>query len=216
MGDFGEYVASAFENLTPNINGIYMDAISYTISDWINTQRALTGSAGAGAMILPGAHVPALAADIIFLMNRMSVCCYGIGAIKGYHSVHDNILEEDFAIVLAYWAGDQEVKSMMTGKVATDLAVKVGGKVGVKLIAKTIAKAGTILVGKKLGSKVAVKVGAKFAGKFAAKLGAGFIPILGAAVGAGINVWFVSGISAAAKEYYTDKCKIYNDIELGH
>ncbi len=158
-------------------------------------------------MVVPGAHLVALAADVAFLMNRMCACSYGIGAIKGYSKLGENILEEeDFAIVLAYWAGDEDIKSMVTGKGLTDIAIKVGGKTGAKLIAKAIAKSGVILVGKKLSSKVAVKVGAKFAGKLAAKAGAGFIPILGAAVGAGINVWFVSDIASAAKEYYEAKC----------
>ena len=207
MANFGEYVVAAFEGLSPNIDKIYDGAKLYTIDDWINQQRALTGSAGAGAMVVPGAHLVALAADVAFLMNRMCACSYGIGAIKGYSKLGENILEEeDFAIVLAYWAGDEDIKSMVTGKGLTDIAIKVGGKTGAKLIAKAIAKSGVILVGKKLSSKVAVKVGAKFAGKLAAKAGAGFIPILGAAVGAGINVWFVSDIASAAKEYYEAKC----------
>jgi len=207
MANFGEYVATAFETLSPDINKIYDHAKSYTEDGWINQQRSLTGGVGAGAMVVPGAHLVALAADVAFLMNRMCACSYGIGAIKGYSKFQENILEEeDFAVVLAYWAGDEDVKSMVTGKGLSDVAVKVGGKVGAKLIAKAITKSGIVLVGKKLSTKVAAKVGVKFAGKLAAKAGAGFIPILGAVVGGGINVWFVSDIANAAKEYYEAKC----------
>ena len=57
-------------------------------------------------MAIPGLHLIGIAADIAFLMNRMSVCSFGIGSIEGYNNDFGIILEkEDFAIVLSIWSG---------------------------------------------------------------------------------------------------------------
>ncbi|MDM8546153.1 hypothetical protein QUF61_06635 [Candidatus Venteria ishoeyi] len=213
MADFGKWVINAFNELTPNINGIYNDAKLDNISDWRMKQQAMVTGTGAAAMAIPGAHLAALAADVAFLMNRMAVCSYGIGAIYGHDRFSKNILEnEDFANVLAYWAGDEEITTMVGSKTAADIALKVGGKAGIKIIGKTIAKSGAILIGKKLGGKVGAKIGAKFAGKLAGKAAAGMVPFLGAAVGGGINLWFITGIADSAEAYYKFKCDVISNL----
>jgi hypothetical protein len=213
MPDFGKLVVDAFNGLTPDINGIYNDAKFDSISDWRTKQQAMVTGSGAAAMAIPGAHLAALAADVVFLMNRMSVCSYGIGAIYGYDRFSENLLEEeDFANVLAFWADDENIRTMVGSKAAVDIASKVGGKTGIKIIGKTIAKSGAILVGKKLGGKVGAKIGAKFAGKLAGKAAAGLVPFLGAAVGGGINLWFITGIADSAQEYYNFKYDIVSQL----
>lgn len=210
-------VIEAFEKLTPDIDSIYEDAKSYNISDWRAKQQALVIASGATAISIPGVHLTVLAADIAFLMNRMSVCAYGIGAIYGYSRYSENILEEeDFANVLALWAGDDSISQMVAQKAGIDavvkVAVKAGGKLGIKLIAKTIAMSGGILVGKKFAAKTGVKVGTKFAAKIAGKFGAGFIPIVGAFAGGWINWYFLTGIADAAEKYYKFKCDIIDKL----
>lgn len=213
MANIQKLVMEAFSKLTPNLNNIYDTAHTYTVSGWKAKQKSLATASGAGAMAAPGAHLATLAADIAFLMNRMSVCSYGIGAIRSFDESYGNILEEeDFANVLAMWAGHEEITSMMGSKGALDIAMKVGGKVGMKVIGKTIATSGTVLVGKKLGGKVGAKVAAKIAGKIAGKAGAGFIPLLGPVIGGGINFWFISSVSSSAEEYYDFKLSVIKKL----
>jgi len=206
MADFGQLVINAFNELTPDINGIYQQAHSKTLSDWRGAQTAMVAGSGAAAVVIPGLHLAGMAADVIFLMNRMAVCSYGIGAIRGYDTLRDNILEdEDFAVVLAHWTGEVDIRSAFSAKCAADLATKVGGKFGAKLIAKELAKGAGLLIGKKIGGKLGAKLGVKFGAKMGGKAVAGFIPFLGAVVGGGINVYFISEIANAADEYYEQK-----------
>jgi hypothetical protein len=204
---------TTFETLGGDLRAIYASAAGYSVSSWVTEQQAAVGIAGGAAMVVPGAHLLAAAADVGFLLNRMHACSYGVGAILGREAGRGDILEpEDFGNVLAHWAGaldfNSDLRGVVVGKVLVDAGVKVGGKVGAKLVGKAIAQAGGVLVGKKLGSKVAAKAAAKFAGKLAGKVGAGFVPFLGAAVSAGINVWFVDAISESAKEYYRFKLSL--------
>jgi len=211
--DFNSMVVDAFNGLTPDLYGIYNDARMQNLDSWQNKQLAMVAASGAAAMTIPGGHIPLMAADVAFLMNRMSVCCYGVGAIRGYDAGHGNILEEeDFPVVLAYWAGDAEIKQAVTSKAAADLAVKVGGKVGAKIIAKHLAAGAGLLVGKKIGGKLGAKLGAKIGAKLGGKLAAGFIPFLGAAVGAGINAYFINDISEAANDVYRFKCNVISKL----
>ncbi|OUD15660.1 hypothetical protein [Thioflexithrix psekupsensis] len=204
-----EMVVDAFNGLTPNLTQIYRDASPRTLDGWRREQITLVSGSGALACIVPGAHLAALGADVMFLMNRMSTCSFGIGAIRGFDTGCGNFLEsEDFANVLAVWSKDSQVMAAITSKGAADLAIKVGGKVGSKLIAKHLAVGLGLMVGKKLGGKLGAKVGAKLGSKFAAKAGAGIIPLLGPIVGGGINAYFVSSIADAADEYYRFKCDV--------
>ena len=212
---FADMIVKTFNGLSPNLDNIYNDAYIFTLSEWEVSQTALATSSGALASSIPGAHLIALAGDVTFLMNRMSVCSYGIGAIMGYDNNLGNILEhEDFAIVLAIWAGDNKVITILEGLEAKSedvleaMEVKVGTKTGVKFVAKKVVKKAGLLIGKKLGGKIGAKIGAKFAGKLSGKILGGFIPVGSSAIGGGINWWFMSGISEAAKHYYEIKVKI--------
>ena len=170
MANFGQYVVDAFSSLTPDINGVYRDAKTYHLSDWKALQKTLVTGSGAAAVAIPGLHLLGIAADVAFLMNRMAVCSYGIGAIIGSDEGEGNILEEeDFAIILAGWGGDESVNDAALAKAAADLTGKVGGKMVSKQLAAFMTQRAGILIGKKLGGKAA----------------AGFIPFLGAAVGGG-------------------------------
>jgi len=211
--DFGQLAIEGFNKLTPNLPSIYNDAAYKTVPNWRETQIALATGSGAAAAAVPGVHLAAIAADVAFLMNRMSVCSFGIGAIRGYDNGHGNLLEEeDFANVLGYWSRDAQLMEAVTSKGAADIAAKVGTKVGgkaaVKLISKHLATGAGLLVGKKLGGKLGAKIGTKFAAKFGAKLGAGFIPFLGPIVGGGINLYFVNEIADAANDFYRWKCDV--------
>lgn len=200
---FGDWVISGFNELTPDLESIYNDARSEPLSSWRSTQQALVTGSGAAAAAVPGLHLVGMAADVAFLMNRMAVCSYGIGAIVGNSRGLGSILEkEDFAIILARWSGDDHVCDAAIGKTAADLVGKVGGKSLTKLLAKTAAEKAGILAGKKLAGKVGMKVGAKFGAKLGTKAVAGWVPFLGAAVGGGINLWFITEIADAAQSWY--------------
>lgn len=195
--NFGKLAIEAFNQLTPNLNKIYKDAAYKTLSNWRNTQVALVSGSGATA------------ADVAFLMNRMSVCSFGIGAIHGYDNGQGNFLEEeDFANVLGYWSHDAQMMTAITSKGAADMAAKVGSKAAIKLISKHLATGAGLLIGKKLSGKLGAKVGAKFGVKLAAKIGTGFVPLLGPLVGGGINAYFINDIADAASDYYRWKCDV--------
>lgn len=213
--DISQYVIDAFDTLTPNLNDIYCNTKDQSLDNWKIKQKALVTASGSGAMLIPGFHLVGLAADVAFLMNRMSVCSYGIGAIYGRKFFdYSTLEEEDFPNILALWSGDTTINSLVGTKAAADIAtklgIKVGGKIGAKIIGKTVAVSGSVLVGKKLGGKVGAKIAAKFAGKLIGKSAAGFLPFVGAAVGGGINLWFITGISDAAEEYYKFKYDVAN------
>lgn len=171
MADFAQYVMDAFDALTPDIDDIFENAKLYTLSDWKLQQQALVTGSGAIAGAIPGLHLLTIAADVAFLMNRMSVCSFGIGAIIGYDNSKGNILEEeDFAIVLGRWCEMDDLNNAALAKTAADLSTKVGIKGVSKLLAKTACKYAGILVGKKLGGKLGVKLGAKFGAKLGGKI----------------------------------------------
>lgn len=203
---FGEWFVRAFDELTPDINGIFESAKSYSLSDWRTMQQGLVTASGAASVAIPGLHLVGMAADVAFLMNRMSVCSYGIGGILGNTNSCGNILEtEDFAIILARWSGSDSITDAAIGKTAAELCGKVGGKAAAKVLAKTMAEKAGLLVGKKLAGKLGAKIGTKFGAKLAGKATVGFIPFLGAAVGGGINLWFISSVAASAEEWYRIK-----------
>ncbi|HEX9981746.1 MAG TPA: hypothetical protein VGF69_00650, partial [Thermoanaerobaculia bacterium] len=164
----------------------------------------------------PIAHLAGIAADVIFLINRMGVCSYGIGAIYAERSQCGNFLEdEDFGIILNLWAGGDEngeLFAALSGKAAADMAIKVHTKAGLKMVAKTMCKSAGLLVGAQMGGKMGAKAGAKVGAKFASKLGgkmlSGFVPFLGPVVGGGINLWFITGIADAAERFYGFKCDV--------
>jgi hypothetical protein len=212
-----ETFANTVNQLTPDLGPLYEGSKSYDLDNWKFQQRALVGASGGAAVAIPGLHLVGLAADAAFLVNRMGVASYGVGAIIGADSGAGNILEhDDFPCVLAYWSGERDITNALKGKAAADLSTKVGTKFGTKFVGKAFTKgvvkvllsSSGYMVGQKLGGKFMAKASAKFAAKFAAKTAGGFIVILGPAVGAGVNIWLINSIIDAAEEYYRDKLAV--------
>ncbi|MCA9068187.1 MAG: hypothetical protein KDA84_04655 [Planctomycetaceae bacterium] len=208
---FGEWVVEAFDAVTPNLDGLYRSTNTQSLGGWRVQQQGLVTGSGAASVAIPGLHLIGIAADVAFLMNRMSVCSYGIGAILGNENGCGNILEAaDFAVILARWAGDASINDAAIGKASAELAGKVGSKSAAKLLAKTMCEKGGLLAGQKLAGKLGAKVGAKFGAKLGSKATLGFIPFLGAAVGGGINLWFITSVADAAEEWYRTKVSTAN------
>jgi len=219
-----EAFIKAVNSMTPDVDDIYNGAKNETAASWKTRQNAMVTGTGALSMAIPGAHIAAIAADVAFVVNRMGVSTYGVGAIRGYDAGHGNILEEeDFGAVLGYWADDEDLRQAMKGKGAAKLATKVGSKVAAKIIGKgagkiltkTMLASAGYLVGKKLGGKGLAKAAAKFVPKVAGKGVSGFVPFLGPAVSGGVNLWLLSTIMASADEFYQDKVALISRIERG-
>ncbi|MGB8194645.1 MAG: hypothetical protein WCF67_22120, partial [Chitinophagaceae bacterium] len=199
-------VNDAFSALTPDIDNIYRDATGYNLSSWKTNQAALVTASGAAATAIPFLHLVGIPADVAFLMNRMSVCSFGIGAIICDDNKFGNILEkEDFAIILGRWCNDESLSNAAMSKMAAEVSSKTGNKVLAKQLAKVASKQLGLMVGKKLGGKAGVKLGAKFGAKLGTKAAAGFIPFFGAAVGGTINLYFITQIQTEAESYYRFK-----------
>lgn len=96
-----EAIIRAFEGLGGDPERVSAQTAEYSLSDWITLQSSLATAAGAGSNLMPGAHLVALTADMAFLLNRMAVTVWGIGAIKS--CVVTGKL--DFANVLDLWTG---------------------------------------------------------------------------------------------------------------
>jgi hypothetical protein len=215
-----ETAVNAISNLRPDLEAIYKDAQSYTLGGWRRRQQALVTASGAAAAGIPVAHLVGVTADLIFLINRMSVCSYGIGAIQGRDTGLGNVLEEeDFQIVLNIWAGGNDMTTAtaaLSAKAAADIAVKVHSKAGLKLVAKTLLKTSGLFLGGAvagpLGAKAGAKIGAKFAAKMSGKMLSGFVPFFGAAAGAGVNLWFITSIADAAEHFYRFKFSVADHL----
>ena len=211
--DVGKIIVDWFETSTPDLDGIYSNAYHQDMFRWRTKHLVPVATQGGMTMIVPGAHIVALALDVQLLVYHMSVCGYGIGAIHGYQNGHGNILEkEDIALILAHWVGDENIKTAMGSKIVADIAIKIGGKLGVKLIAKEFGKMAGLLIGQKLAGKVGAKIGVKFGAKIGAKIPLGWIPFLGVLIGAGINSYLIRSISNSADEYYRWKCRVISDL----
>ena len=219
----GEIFITVVKNSSFDLDDIYSGAKNESLSSWKTRQNAMVTGSGAAAVSIPGLHLVGMAADIAFVLNRMGTASYGVGAIIGYDNDYGNIMEEDdFELILAYWANDREIIEAMKGKVAADLSAKIAAKFSTKLLGKEAAKVLTQtmlssvaqLAAKKATGKMLSKPAVKFASKFAAKGLGGFVPILGAAVGGGINLWLLNGIQDAAEEFYVDKVNLAKQIAL--
>jgi hypothetical protein len=171
--DVSQKFCSLINGLTPNLQSLYNGSRTYTVSDWKAQQLAVVTASGAAGIAIPGAHLATLLADLAFVVNRMGVAPYGIGAIKGYDAGVGNILEEkDIGAVLAYWSGDDVFQAAMAKGAAdiSSVAIKAGGKIYGKELAKVLThvmlSCSGYIVGGKLGGKGMAKVGSKVAAKF--------------------------------------------------
>lgn len=212
--------------MTPNLGEMYDDAKRHTLSDWETQQKTFvtTTGVGAGLIPVPGLHLPAALADLAFVVNRMGVTAYGVGAIEGYDEDFGNVLEEeDFVGVLGYWAGDEEFKHSFKIKgsaAAFKVAAKVGGKVAAKTVTKSVLASLGYLVASRAGLKSIAKTAPPLAnaalamaGKAGVKVGGAWVPVAGSMLSGGINYWLISSVSTAAIEFYNDKLNIITDVE---
>ncbi|GGR73776.1 hypothetical protein GCM10008959_38860 [Deinococcus seoulensis] len=206
MSNLGSAVISTFDSLTPDLDELYKAHRERNLDEFTGGQSLAVMASGAVSGAIPGLHLVGAAADIAFLMNRMAVCCYGIGAIKCHQSLGDNFLErEDFALILALWSGDEDITKVVTNKVGADLVGVGGAKLALKSLSKGLGHQFGVIAGNQLAGKVGAKVGAKIGAKAGAKFAAGWVPILGGIVGAGVNSYFLSEISQAGKRFYDFK-----------
>lgn len=212
-----EMFINSVNGMTPDLDKLYIGSKDYDLGDWRVQQNSMVTVSGGASVVIPGVHVAGLVADAAFVLNRMRVATYGVGAILGSRAGLDNILEpEDFAAVLGYWADDKSIQEAMKGKGAAELSSKVLIKSGAKILGKGYVKGLTkvmltssgYLIGQKVGGKAIAKSAAKFAGKFGGKLIGGFVPFVGPIVGGGINLWLLNGIINAAEQFYRDKVKL--------
>lgn len=217
--DVANVFIDVVNSMTPDLGSLYEDAKNSSLDDWTFLQKSLVTASGAAAVAIPGLHLVGAAADIAFLVNRMGVSSYGVGAIKLSDSDMGNLLEpEDFGAVLSYWSGDDDLRQLIKGKAAADLSSKAGiklvtksgGKIAVKGLTKALLASGGYMIGAKLGGKAMAKPAAKFASKAGGKFLGGFVPFLGPVIGGGINLWLISSIISASEEFYSDKMQLIN------
>jgi hypothetical protein len=216
-----EIFISSVNGLTPDLNAIYQSSHEEPLEGWTLKQKAYVTASGGGAVAIPVMHTAALVAEAVFVLNRMGTSSFGVGAIKGYGAEFGNILErEDFAAILGYWSGDQEIRETLKGKGVAALSSKVTMKLGTKIAGKAfasgisaqlLASAG-YLVGSKIGGKALGEAAATFAGKYAGKYAGGFVPFLGPVLGAGINLWLISSILESAGGFYEDKISFMSTL----
>lgn len=214
--DFGDILASSVNAMTPDLDSLYAGTKHYSIEDWELQQRALVTGSGAAVVAIPGVHLAGLAAEFAFVVNRMGVTSYGVGAIKTPADMENPLEREDFIGILKYWAGEEDFMELMKGKGAADLSTKVGvklvtkvgGKLALSGLAPALMSTGGYMIAKKVGAKTLAKPAAKFAAKYAGKALGGFVPILGPIVGGAVNLWLISSIIDASKSYYQDKFQL--------
>ncbi len=201
--DFGEILANSVNAMTPDLDSLYAGTKHYSIDDWELQQRALVTGSGAAVVAIPGVHLAGLAAEFAFVVNRMGVTSYGVGAIKTPADIENPLEREDFMeLMKGKGAAD------LSTKVGVKLVTKVGGKLALSSLAPTLMSTGGYMIAKKVGAKTLAKPAAKFAAKYAGKALGGFVPILGPVVGGAVNLWLISSIIDASKSYYHDKFQL--------
>ncbi len=149
---------------------------------WTAWQASQAAAAGAAALAVPAAHIPAMVADIAYIMHKMSYCCWGIGSILGAQV--DG--KDDFGIILGLWSGDltetELPMAILTGTAAGTLAVaastgtaaQIAGKVTGKGVGKGVGIAATAAA-HKLGAKAAAKPIGKALGNLAGSASSKFV-----------------------------------------
>ena len=74
----------------------------------MNSQTGQAATAGVVALTIPGLHIPAVAADLAFLIHKMAYCCWGIGEIRGCKVLGIS----DFQNILALWSGAATIETL--------------------------------------------------------------------------------------------------------
>jgi len=221
----------AFDELSSNPEQTVAYARTYSLNGWIMEQRAAVVTSGAVANLIPGAHLLAMVADLVFLLNRMSYCAWGIGAIKKCKVFGMS----DFEQILVLWCeespnwDDFSAISLSFASAAINISEFDPNEMDDHAYYNQIANAhasGNSLISSvrnvnnyhganglkkklarkkvvKLGAKLATKLSIKLAKKLGAKAFAGAVPIVGSIVGGGVNLWIINGLIEAADKYYS-------------
>jgi hypothetical protein len=219
-------VTWAFDQLGGEPEAAVNAARGWTYGGWVTSQAAQAGAASGAAAILPGLHIPALVADLAFLLHKMAYCSWGVGEINNCVVLG----KADFQNIRAVWSGastPEELPFRAISKAAFTSAlvggsVMVGGvsvaaiagtAVGQRILVQLAQKAGEVAA-KQILLKAAGKGGAKtvlagsgqfvtkLSGKLAAKVGAKFGTKLGAK---GLLGWIPligAAASAAINAYF--------------
>jgi hypothetical protein len=218
----------AFETMAGDPTSAVAAATRYrSVDTWIVSQCAQVGVAGGAALAIPGLHLAGMAADLAFLMHKLSVTCWGVGEIEGCVVLG----KDDFANVLALWSGASTLDELdrraiskasfetlvvtgtgtlaglTAGAIASQLTGRqiamLGGRVAGTFLArqtlgKGMGKAGAAVVGQ-LGGKV----GGKLSSKVAAKAGTKLTAKLGAKAVAGAFALVGPAVGGAINVHFT-------------
>ncbi len=227
-------VMRAFDAIGGDPDAALRAAKNYSsLGTWKAAQAAQTGAAGAASAAVPLLHLPAIAADVAFLLHKMAFCSWGVGGMVG--APVDG--KDDFLLILGVWSGDLKETELdaaiITGTVAGMLAfaalqptmaaqfagkaagmaagtvfsaagTELATKLGAKGSAKALGKAAG-KAGAKVSSKLAEKLVLKIGPKLAAKGVGGFVPLLGPMISGGVNAYFTKDIADSAETYYRRK-----------
>jgi hypothetical protein len=96
-----EAIINAFDALGGDPDTAVRNAKGKTFKQWVDAQKGQVAASGAASNLIPGAHVAAMAADMMFLMGKMSYTCWGIGAIKNCKVFG----KPDFINIMDIWTG---------------------------------------------------------------------------------------------------------------
>lgn len=93
------------------------------VDDWIAWQKAQATAAGVGLTLIPGAHVATLTADIAFVLHKMAVAAWGVGAIMGCEVDGD----ADIQAILGIWSGAITEDALRAASEAAQVGLVAGG-----------------------------------------------------------------------------------------
>ncbi len=83
-----------------------------TVADWVAQETTKTALVGGVEMAIPGLHALTIPAGISYLLHKMAVISWGIGALKGAH-VTETLYGSDLRGVLTVWANDNQYNASL-------------------------------------------------------------------------------------------------------
>src|SRR5207248_2851401 len=96
-----ETMMNIFEMVGGDLQEIHGDARGYTLGSWKTLQLVKGASLGASVAVIPFSGAVLLPAEFLALMRTMHRSALGVCAIH-----HDYVDAEQFANILAVWAGE--------------------------------------------------------------------------------------------------------------
>lgn len=101
-----------------------------TVEDWINQETTMIAIAGGAGMVIPALGGLTLAAGMAYLLHKLAVICWGIGALKGAYVVENPQFSDLLNILTVWMAGKEQaaqVERLALGMDAFLYAVTVEG-----------------------------------------------------------------------------------------